>query len=120
MATNANNAGLPLRTPARGFMSDQVWFTRFTIALALFILFGFAQFSMRGLVDVRGAPLLTHVHGAFMVAWLGVSIAQNMLVHKGELRLHRKLGWLAAALVGAIAVLGVTVGFSAVAGQRVP
>jgi hypothetical protein len=55
-----------------------------------------------------------------MVAWLGVVVAQNVLVHRGELGIHRKLGWLAAALVAAIAVLGVTVGFSAVAGQRVP
>jgi hypothetical protein len=55
-----------------------------------------------------------------MVAWLGVAVAQNILVHKGELQTHRRVGWLAAALVAGIAVMGVTVGFSAVAGQRVP
>jgi uncharacterized membrane protein YozB (DUF420 family) len=120
MATNVEGGDLAVRAPARGFMADQGYFTRFTIILALFILFGFAQFSMRGFVDVRGAPLLTHLHGAFMVAWLGLAVTQNILVGRDELRIHRKLGWIAAALVAGIAVLGVTVGFSAVAGHRVP
>jgi hypothetical protein len=120
MATKVDGAGAAAHPPVRGFMADQDYFTRFTIILALFIVFGFVQFSLRGFVDVRSAPLLTHLHGAFMVAWLGVVVAQNVLVHRGELGIHRKLGWLAAALVAAIAVLGVTVGFSAVAGQRVP
>jgi hypothetical protein len=104
----------------RGFMADQAWFTRFTIALALFILLGFAQFSLRGFVDVRRAPLITHLHGVLMVAWLGLAVAQNLLVHKGQLGLHRKLGWAAAALVAAIAVIGIAVGFSALAGHRGP
>lgn len=120
MATKADVAGVAANAPARGFMADQDYFTRFTIILALLILFGFAQFSLRGFVDVRSASLLTHLHGVLMVGWLGVAVAQNVLVHRGELRVHRKLGWLAAALVVAIAVLGVTVGFSALAGRRVP
>jgi hypothetical protein len=101
-------------------MADQRYFTRFTIVLAVLIVLGFVQFSLRGFVDLRRVPLLTHIHGAFMVAWLGVAVAQNILVHKGELQTHRRVGWLAAALVAGIAVMGVTVGFSAVAGQRVP
>jgi uncharacterized membrane protein YozB (DUF420 family) len=105
---------------ARGFAADQDYFTRFSIVLALFIAFGFAQFAMRGFVDVRRVPLLTHLHAVLMAAWLGVAVAQNMLAHRGELRTHRKLGWLAAALVAGIAVLGPTVGISAVAGERVP
>jgi hypothetical protein len=101
-------------------MADQRYFTRFTIVLAVLIVLGFVQFSLRGFVDLRRVPLLTHIHGAFMVAWLGVAVAQNILVHRGELQTHRRVGWLAAALVAGIAVMGVTVGFSAVAGQRVP
>ena len=120
MATTIDDGGAAPRAGGRGFMADQAYFTRFTIALALFILFGFAQFSLRGFVDVRAAPLLTHVHGVFMVAWLGLAVAQNMLVQRGELRVHRMLGWVAVALVAGIAVMGVSVGFSAVAGHRVP
>jgi hypothetical protein len=120
MATNVENAGAAARAPGRGFMADQDYFTRFTIILSIFIVFGFVQFAMRGFVDVRSAPFLTHLHGALMVAWLSVAVAQNVLVHRGELPIHRKLGWLAVGLVAGIAALGVTVGFSAVAGHRVP
>jgi uncharacterized membrane protein YozB (DUF420 family) len=119
MATKVEGAA-EVRRPARGFMADQPFFTRFAILLTLFILLAFAQFAMRGLVDVRKAPPLVHLHGAVMVSWLGLFVAQNMLVHKGELALHRKLGWVAAALVAAVAVLGWAVGYQAVATGRVP
>ncbi|HEY0147791.1 MAG TPA: hypothetical protein VGB70_02180 [Allosphingosinicella sp.] len=118
MGTKADSAGKA--AVRRGFMADQDFFTRYTVALALFILFGFAQFSLRGFVDVRRAPLLTHVHGVLMVAWLALAVAQNLLVHRGELRLHRALGWAGVVLVAAIAVAGVSVGFSALIGHRGP
>lgn len=120
MATTIGEVTRTTGAVGRGFMSDQSFFTRFTIVLALLIVFGFMQFAARGFVAFQNVPLLTHLHGAFMVAWLGVAVAQNVLVHRDELSLHRKLGWAAAVLVTGIAVLGVTVGFSAVAGQRVP
>jgi uncharacterized membrane protein YozB (DUF420 family) len=101
-------------------MADQRYFTTFTIILAVLIVLGFVQFSVRGFVDVRRVPLITHLHGAFMVGWLVLAVAQNVLVHRGELHIHRKLGWFAAMLVAGIAVVGVAVGFSAVSGQRVP
>jgi hypothetical protein len=101
-------------------MADQAYFTRFTAILALFIVLGFVQFAMRGLVDVRAAAPLTHLHGAFMVSWLGIAVLQNVLVERSQVQLHRKLGRVAALLVAGIAVLGVTVGYGAVAGQRVP
>lgn len=120
MATRVQETASTTRGPARGFMTDQRYFTRFTIVLAILIVLGFVQFSLRGFVDLSRVPLLTHVHGAFMVGWLAVAVAQNVLVHRGELQVHRKLGWFAAVLVAGIAVMGISVGFSAVAGQRVP
>jgi uncharacterized membrane protein YozB (DUF420 family) len=120
MATIIDDAGLPARKQGRGYMADQAYFTRFTIILALFILFGFAQFSMRGFVDVRKAPLLTHLHGALMVAWLGLSVAQNMTAQSGRIDQHRKLGWISAALVGGILVTGIAVGYAATLGNRAP
>ncbi|HEX9954075.1 MAG TPA: hypothetical protein VGB48_02535 [Allosphingosinicella sp.] len=117
MATQAQGGGA---APRRGFMADQGYFTRFTFVLTLFILFGFAQFSLRGFVDVRGAPLITHLHGVIMVGWLALAVAQNLLVHRGQLALHRKLGWAAAVLVLAIALVGPTVGVSALEGHRAP
>jgi hypothetical protein len=116
MASMSKNAA----RPQRGFMADQQFFTRYTIVLAGLILFGFLQFSMRGFVDVRRAPLLTHFHGVLMVGWLGVAVTQNLLVQRGGLRLHRKLGWVAAFMVAGIAIVGVSVGVSALEGGRQP
>lgn len=119
MATTVEAAG-GVRAPARGFMADQPFFTRYAIFLTVFILFGFLQFELRGFADVRTAPLLVHLHAAVMVGWLGLLIAQNMLVHKGELALHRKLGWAATIIVAGVAVLGPAVAYEAVRLHRVP
>ena len=118
MATNAETGRAPRQQ--RGFMADQQFFVRYALVLVLFILFGFLQFSLRGFVDIRTMPLLVHLHAAVMLAWLGLFILQNLLVHRGELALHRKLGWLALGVAGAIALLGWAVGYQAVAAGRVP
>jgi hypothetical protein len=120
MATRVESAEYATGGSKGRFVADQDYFTRFTAVLALFIVFAFAQFSLRGLVDVRSAPFLTHLHGAFMLGWLGLTVTQNVLAGRQQLHIHRKLGWGAAALVAGIAVLGVNVGFSAVAAERVP
>lgn len=112
--------GTPATSPGRGYMADQGFFLRFAIVLALFILFGFAQFAMRGYSSFSTAPLTVHLHGALMIAWLGIFVAQNMLVHRGELAVHRKLGWLSVGLVPIVALTGVLVGYNAVALHRVP
>lgn len=119
MATQAEGASAT-ETLKRGFMADQPFFTRYAIVLVLFIVVSFAQFAMRGLSNPVGAPPLVHLHGALMVAWLGLLVVQNLLVDKGELGLHRKLGWLAAALVAAIAVIGCLVGINSIARHTVP
>ncbi|MEO5774621.1 MAG: hypothetical protein ABIQ32_10965 [Sphingomicrobium sp.] len=117
MATQVEGAAT---APQRGYLADQQFFTRYAIALVLFIVFGFVQFALRGLSNPVTAPPLVHLHGGLMVSWLGLLIVQNMLVHKGELDLHRKLGWLAAAVVAAIAVVGCMVGINSIARHSVP
>jgi len=119
MATTVEGAA-PERRAQRGFMADQGFFVRYAVIIAIFIVFGFAQFAMRGFSNFPGAPLIVHVHGVLMVGWLGIFVAQNLLVHRGELALHRKLGWISAGIVVLIAITGIMVGFNAVATQRVP
>lgn len=119
MATKIE-AGAATRAPLRGYMADQAFFARYAIVLALFIIFAFAQFSLRGFVDIRALPLVVHAHAAIMVTWLALFVAQNQLVHRGELAMHRKLGWVAAAVVAAVAVLACAVGYTATAMHFVP
>lgn len=91
---------------SRGFMADQPFFTRMAIALALLILFGFAQFAARGLVDIGKVPPFMHAHGIIMVAWLGLFVTQNLLVQRGSIAVHRTLGWAGVALAAAVVVSG--------------
>lgn len=108
------------RSIGRGFMADQGFFTRYTIILAALILFGFLQFEMRGFVDIRNVPPFLHLHGGFMVSWLALICAQNVLVSRSQLQLHRTLGWVGAVLAAAVVAMASYTGYQAIARGMVP
>lgn len=101
-------------------MADQAFFTRFAVLLTLFILFGFIQFQLRGFASFSTSPLALHIHGAVMVAWLGMYVMQSWLVSQGQIAVHRKTGWLALALAAAVVGIGSFVGIHAVSTGRLP
>lgn len=105
---------------ARGALADQGFFLRFAILLALLIVASFAQFAWRGLSNPITAPPLVHLHGLSMLAWLGIFVAQNVLVHRGQLALHRMLGWIAVVLLPLIVATSVLVTLEALRIGRVP
>ncbi|MDT0506537.1 adenylate cyclase [Novosphingobium sp. MMS21-SN21R] len=102
------------------YARDQRFFTRMAIGMAAFIVFGFAQWALRGFVSPTTVPVWVHLHGLAMLSWLGLLIIQNLLVGSGNIALHRKLGWLGLALVLMIAGLGMFTGRMAVELHRVP
>jgi uncharacterized membrane protein YozB (DUF420 family) len=116
MATTVDAA----RTPARGYMADQAFFARYALFIAFFIIASFVQFSLRGFVDIRTVPPIIHAHAAVMIAWLTLFVVQNQLVHRGELAIHRMVGWMSAGIVAAVAVLGCAVGYQALRLHMVP
>lgn len=101
-----------MATMAEGAARAETFWQRMAIGLALVIIFGFLQFALRGLADPVAAPLWVHAHGVLMLAWLGLLIAQPTLVSRGNLALHRRLGWIGAGL--AVVIVGVTL-YTAVA-----
>ncbi len=101
-------------TAGRGFMADQRFFTRYAIALVVFIMFGFIQFQLRGFVNFRGAPLFIHLHAAVMVSWLAMFVLQNVLVQSGNIALHRTLGWVSVALSVAVVAMASYTGITAI------
>lgn len=101
-------------------LDDQPFFTRMAIGLALFILVGFVQWSLRGYVALRTTPWWVHVHGAFMLSWLAIFAAQNILAERGAFHLHRQLGWAAMGVVAGIVVFGIAAGLQALALHRTP
>lgn len=54
----------------------------------------------------KSFTLLRHLHGLAFFAWIGLYFAQTQLVQRGNLRLHRELGFAGAALAGAMLPLG--------------
>ncbi|SFF87167.1 hypothetical protein SAMN05518801_102347 [Novosphingobium sp. CF614] len=78
---------------------------KMTIGISAFIVFGFAQFGLRGMVDYQHAPLVMHLHGMAMLAWLSLLVTQSLLAGRGGLALHRRLGWASAVLLPLIVVL---------------
>jgi hypothetical protein len=101
-------------------MADQAFFTRFAIFMAAFILFGFIQFELRGFVDIRTAPAFLHLHGGLMVSWLALFVLQGVLVQRGQVALHRTLGWVTVAVGAAIVMVGSYTGIHAIALGIVP
>lgn len=92
-------------TVAAGTARLSFW-AKMAMGLSAFIVFGFAQFGLRGMVDYAHAPLVMHLHGIAMLAWLSLLVTQVTLAGRGGLALHRRLGWASAVMIPLIMVLG--------------
>jgi len=51
-------------------------------------------------------PAIFHVHAFVFFGWIALYVAQNLLVDRGSMALHRRLGWLALLWVPVMVVLG--------------
>jgi hypothetical protein len=83
----------------------------FSLAMALFMaaitIYGFS-FTVRGslLQPAVPRPLLLWVHAVAFSAWVALYILQSALVAGRNVALHRKLGWIGAALGVSMVPLG--------------
>lgn len=114
---NIGNRGM---NPGSGYALDQRFFVRLSIIMALVIIFGFAQFAARGMVDLPAVPKWVHLHAILMLGWLGILVTQNLLIQRSKIALHRKIGWLGGGLALMICVTGLYTGYMAVQLQRFP
>ncbi|WP_010546213.1 hypothetical protein [Sphingomonas elodea] len=51
-------------------------------------------------------PLIFHVHAFVFFGWVALYLTQNLLVGRGSVALHRRLGWAAVLWVPLMVVLG--------------
>lgn len=109
-----------MATNAEGAARAELFWHRMAIGLAIFIVFGFLQFALRGFVDPVAAPFWVHLHGGAMLAWLALLIVQPTLVSQGNLALHRRLGWIGAGLALVITGLGIFTGLASLVLGRFP
>ena len=109
-----------MATAMTGAVRVERFWQRLAIGLAIFIIFGFLQFALRGFADPIAAPVWVHLHAAAMLAWLGLLIVQPTLAMRGDMTRHRRIGWVGVGLAAFIVLLGIFTGGAALALHRFP
>ena len=51
-------------------------------------------------------PLAVHIHAAVYVSWLILLTIQTVLIGRGSVALHRRLGWFGAGLAVLVVLMG--------------
>jgi len=92
---------------------------RLTALMALVFAAGFSfQLAMgRSSFD---APAIVHAHALVFFGWVVLALVQSGLAASGRLHLHRRLGWLGAAWLLAMLLVGPAVTLNAVRMERSP
>lgn len=98
---------------------ERAFFFAMAIAIAVTAVIGFGFFIVMG-ISSFGAPWFVHVHAVTMMGWLVLYLAQNGLVARDNVVLHRKLGILAAAWSVWLVPIGLATTVSCIAGHRAP
>lgn len=106
--------------PGQISAAENRYFRRAAAILTGIAVLGFAVFNLAGLTDITAMPTATHVHAAVMTGWIAVFIVQVMLATGGNIALHRRLGWVGAALALATVLTGFATVYATFAAGRVP
>jgi hypothetical protein len=79
--------------------------------LLLIVLIGFSRtFFLRAFFQVPKVPTYVILHGAVLTAWFSGLLVQTLLVAARRTRIHRRFGWVVAAIgLAVVAVTGPTI-----------
>jgi hypothetical protein len=101
------------------YVSDERFFMRGAIAMAVVIVVGFStQLAMGRSTFAR--PPLVHAHAIVFMGWVAIYVLQNIFVATERMALHRLLGWIAAGWMVLMVVLGCMVTVAMVRRGQVP
>ena len=78
------------------------------IAMVLVLVTGFSMQLAAGRSSF-GAPLYVHVHALTFFGWTTIYLAQTLLGTSGNIALHKRLGWIGAAWIPLMVVVGTMV-----------
>jgi hypothetical protein len=112
MATLA--AGAPVQATG-----DDRFFLGTAIAMALTVAAGFSLQLAMGRSTFH-SPLLVHAHAVTFMGWVAIYLLQNVLVATDRIAIHRRLGWIGAAWLVPMLVLGCWVTVAMVRRGQVP
>jgi hypothetical protein len=99
--------------------TDERFFLGAAIAMALVIVAGFSLQLAMGRSSFA-SPLLVHAHAIVFMGWVAIYLLQNVFAATGRMSLHRPLGWIAAAWLVPMLVLGCAVTVAMVRRGHVP
>lgn len=86
---------------------DRNFFLAMLVIIWVVIVSGFGYHNVKKLAAGQfGYPWVVHIHALFFVAWLVFLTAQILLVRRGRVATHRRLGMFGAALAAIMVVLG--------------
>ncbi len=98
---------------------DERFFLIASAVMAALIVAGFLTLLLRG-ISTFAAPWPVHVHAVAFMAWVGFFVLQVTLAATGRVHLHKRLGWIGAALMPALVILGVLILFRMMRNAAVP
>lgn len=97
--------------PAARVRTDRIFYTSMGLAIAATIFWGFSSsfYLSRWMTAPPTTPdwtPLLYLHGGVFTVWMVLVVTQPLLVASRNLRLHRRLGYLGAAVAAAMVVVG--------------
>ena len=98
---------------------DERFFMRAAIIMAVLVVAAFSNQLAMGR-STFASPLRVHAHAIVFMGWVTIYLLQNILVATGRTHLHRRLGWIGAAWIAPMIVLGFYVTDAMVRAGHVP
>ena len=93
-------------TPIAERTGDERFFLGAAVAMTVVIIAGFSTQYAAGRSTFYSPPLV-HAHAIRFMGWIAIYLAQNVLVARDHMAIHRRLGkvgWVAWPLVPAVGV----------------
>jgi hypothetical protein len=115
MTAAAHNHAPTQNRPA----GDERFFLIASAAMVALIVAGFLKLYLRG-ISTFAAPWPVHVHAVAFMAWVGFFMLQVTLATTGRIDLHKRLGWLGAALIPVLLIIGALILFRMMRNAAVP
>lgn len=84
------------------------FFLYLSLAMIAVIIGGFSLNIVAGRSSF-GLPLIYHVHALVFMGWIAIYLAQNLLIATDNVRIHRKLGWIALVWVPMMVAMGLAI-----------
>lgn len=87
---------------------EERFFFTMACAMSAVIIAGFSLNLAMGRSSFS-LPWFYHFHAGVMLGWIGLYLTQNALIFRGNLALHRRLGWLSVPMLPLVAVMALLI-----------